>query len=69
MSNCKGVNCGAVNGKGHSDECVREHENTYGVPDCFNRAESNGRLFDNCMFYNDCKQVRPVCVNNPATLK
>lgn len=69
MSNCKGVNCKAVNGKGHSDECIKEHDRAYGIHDCFDRAESNGRLFDNCRFYNDCKQVKPACINNPIPPK
>lgn len=29
MSTCKGVNCTAVNGVGHSSECIRDHEAIY----------------------------------------
>lgn len=69
MNNCKGENCKAVNGKGHSDECVKEHDKTVGVPDCFDRAESGGRVFDNCRFIHTCKVRKTICGNNPITQK
>ncbi len=69
MPNCKGENCKAVKGKGHSDECIKQHEKAHGVPDCFDRAESGGRLFDNCLFFKDCKQAKPICANNTVTQK
>ena len=39
------------------------------VPDCFDRAEQSGRVFDNCRFYNDCKNVKPICCDNPVNDK
>ena len=65
MSTCKGENCTAVNGKGHGDECKKEHDKANGVPDCFDRAESGGRFFDNCRFFKNCKSVKKICTNNP----
>ena len=68
MKICNGNNCKAVNGKGHSDECIEENEKSIGVPSCFDRAERGGRKFDNCIFYNSCKDVKRICCNNPITL-
>lgn len=34
------------------------------VPSCFKRAEYLGREFKNCMFFENCKNVRPICLNN-----
>ncbi len=68
MSECKGKSCKSANGKNHSKECIAEYEKTIGVPLCFDRAESGGRSFDNCKFFQVCKQVKPICVNNPITL-
>ena len=69
MKTCKGENCMAINGTNHSKECIKSHNDIYdkinGVPKCFDRAESNGRKFDNCRFYNDCRQVKVICTNNP----
>lgn len=67
---CKGENCHAIDGFGHSEECKQEHSKVVNraskiVPICFDRAESGGRVFDNCRFYNDCKEVHPACFNNP----
>ena len=67
---CKGKMCGAVNGLNHSPECKEEHDETVNVvPSCFERAEYNGRVFDNCMFFETCKSVKPICCNNPINLK
>ena len=70
MTECKGENCMAVDGSNHSGECIENHDAIYdkinGVPTCFDRAESEGRAFDNCRFYNHCKQVKSICCNNPV---
>ena len=68
MVKCNGENCKAINGKGHSDECIKECDDKHGVPKCFDRAESRGRSFDNCRFYNECNQVKSICVNNPISV-
>ena len=68
---CNGKECRAVDGIGHSNECVKEHEtvcsHTEEVPSCFARAEYQGRAFDNCMFFETCKSVKPICTNNPVS--
>lgn len=71
MNTCKDESCKAVNGKGHSDECIKQHDKAAGVPDCFDRAidNRNGGGFDNCMFSGSCKQAKPICWDNPVTLK
>ena len=73
MGICKGENCMAVDGVNHSQECIKNHDAIYdkinGVPTCFDRAESGGRKFDNCRYYNDCKQVKPICTDNPLKNK
>lgn len=35
------------------------------APSCFDRAESNGRTFDNCRYMHECKTRKSICVNNP----
>lgn len=69
MSVCKGEKCKAIEGVGHSSECIKNHNAIYdainGVPKCFDRAEHNGRLFDNCRYIHECKHRKAICVNNP----
>ena len=55
LNRCKGEKCKAIGGIGHSDECEREHSSVVDrthtkplPPKCFDRAESGGRVFDNC---------------------
>jgi hypothetical protein len=65
---CKGKNCSADGNNNHSDECQKEHESQHMAetpPSCFDRAEYNGRVFDNCRFFQVCKQVKPICVDCP----
>jgi hypothetical protein len=65
---CKGKNCNAEGDNNHSDECLKEHESQHveeSPPPCFDRAEHNGRVFDNCRFYSDYKHVKPICVDYP----
>ncbi len=65
---CKGKNCEAIGGVGHSMECEKEHDDTVNhakPPSCFDRAEHGGRLFDNCRFFQVCKDVQPICCNYP----
>lgn len=71
---CKGANCEALDGISHSNECEREHDEQFSeenggahltVPSCFDRAEHQGRVFDNCRYFQTCKQRKPICVNNP----
>jgi hypothetical protein len=70
MKDCKGEQCSDWDHVNHSPECIAEHERAYKgvaiVPDCFDRAERLGRVFDNCRFYNDCKNVKPICCDNPV---
>ena len=70
-STCKGANCEAINGVGHSEECLQEHTNCVSKkpPSCFDRAESAGRVFDNCRFINTCISVEPICGNYPINTK
>ncbi|MEE8299469.1 MAG: hypothetical protein V3R67_08845 [Thermodesulfobacteriota bacterium] len=69
---CKGKNCHAKNGIGHSHECKKEHsDHVNGIPIeqspplCFDRAEMAGRVFDNCRYINNCRDVKPICGNYP----
>lgn len=66
MIECNGEKCNAINGVGHSDECLAQLDRAYNVPICFDRAEYNGRVFDNCRFINCCKNVTSICANNPV---
>jgi hypothetical protein len=34
-------------------------------PDCFSRAEHEGRVFDNCRYIHVCKDVKLICGNHP----
>ena len=70
---CKGKNCNARNGVGHSEECEKEHSDCVNKipvkeipPSCFDRAESAGRVFDNCRYIHACKDVKSICGNYPA---
>ena len=67
MKDCKGEQCADWDDYNHSPECKAGHERAYEgiVPKCFDRAEHLGRVFDNCVFYNDCNRVKPICMNNP----
>ena len=64
---CNGGNCDAVEGRGHSKECKKHHDQTVpdNAPDCFKRAEYQGRVLKNCMYFEQCKNVKPICINNP----
>lgn len=65
---CNGENCKAIDGLGHSQECQTKHGlHVDKAPSCFKRAEHNGRVFDNCMYFEQCKNVKPICINNPAS--
>jgi len=73
FARCKGENCRAVCGVGHSDECKIEHDSRHvnvvdEVPSCFDRAEHAGRVFDNCRFFRECKDRKDICVNNPPRI-
>ena len=66
MGKCKGENCEAVAGVGHSEECKKEHSShMIKPPSCFDRAECRGRVFDNCRYVDACKDARPICGNYP----
>jgi hypothetical protein len=72
MTECKGKSCKAVDGVGHSDECQQEHSDTVNnIPmaetasSCFDRAEHNASFFDNCRFFQVCKDAKPICGNDP----
>lgn len=69
MKNCKGEQCSGWGDVNHSPECIAAHDKIYtdmeAAPTCFDRAESSGRVFDNCRFMHTCKSVKPICVNNP----
>jgi hypothetical protein len=71
MKGCNGENCVNFGDFNHSPECEAEHERAYSkieaAPNCFDRAgdSRNGGGFDNCRFYNSCKQVKPICMDNP----
>ena len=70
MSGCKGKNCEAINGVSHSYECKLEHDKCVDTkkkpPSCFDRAEHAGRVFDNCRFYQECKDSKRICGNYPV---
>ena len=67
MKDCKGEKCSDFDEANHSPECIAEHERAY-VPECFDRAEHPGNVFDNCRFHNDCKKVQPICLDNPVKI-
>lgn len=37
------------------------------VPDCFERAQHQGRYFDNCVYFKECKKRKPICMNSPMS--
>ncbi len=37
------------------------------VPNCFDRADYRGRVFDNCRYFQTCKQCKPICIDNPLS--
>ena len=76
MNTCTGRKCLAVDGLDHSEECQQDHYNAVnGIPfvelppTCFDRAESGGRVFDNCRYIHTCKSVKLICGNNPIKQK
>jgi hypothetical protein len=73
MKGCKGKQCEEWDDINHSKECIEEHDRAYScettVPSCFDRAEYQGRVFDNCRHFQVCEQCEPICVDNPLSKK